>query len=102
MQEENNYINDSFDRSKNNAKVNTNTALIHNWQQIIEQIKQAQQQKSALNGFLFRLGLDKRVGLMSELPDNICPDRLERLPHLTELLAEPLKKRTLWHLLNSR
>lgn len=58
--------------------------------------------KSALNGFLFRLGLDKRVGLMSELPDNICPDRLERLPHLTELLAEPLKKRTLWHLLNSR
>lgn len=58
--------------------------------------------KSALNGFLFRLGLDKRVGLMSELPDNICPDRLERLPHLAELLAEPLKKRALWHLLNSK
>ncbi len=55
--------------------------------------------KSALNGFLFRMGLDKRVGLMSELPDDICPDRLERLPHLAELLAEPLKKRTLWHLL---
>ena len=58
--------------------------------------------KSALNGFLFRLGLDKRVGLMSELPDNICPDRLERLPHLAELLAEPLKKRALWHLLNTK
>ena len=55
--------------------------------------------KSALNGFLFRMGLDKRVGLMSELSDDICPDRLERLPHLAELLAEPLKKRTLWHLL---
>ena len=58
--------------------------------------------KSSLNGFLFRLGLDKRVGLMSELPDNICPDRLERLPHLAELLAEPLKKRALWHLLNTK
>lgn len=55
--------------------------------------------KSALNGFLFRMGLDKRVGLMSELADDVCPDRLERLPHLAELLAEPLKKRTLWHLL---
>lgn len=57
--------------------------------------------KSALNGFLFRMGLDKRVGLMSELSDDICPDRLERLPHLTELLAEPLKKRALWHLLKT-
>ena len=58
--------------------------------------------KSALNGFLFRMGLDKRVGLMSELSDDICPDRLERLPHLAELLAEPLKKRTLWHLLKAQ
>lgn len=58
--------------------------------------------KSALNGFLFRMGLDKRVGLMSNLPDDICPERLERLPHLAELLAEPLKKRTLWHLLKAQ
>lgn len=58
--------------------------------------------KAALNGFLFRLGLDKRVGLMSELADEVCPDRIERLPHLAELIEEPLKKRLLWQLLKEK
>lgn len=58
--------------------------------------------KAALNGFLFRLGLDKRVGLMSELADEVCPDRIERLPHLSELIEQPLKKRLLWHLLKTQ
>ncbi|WP_026470729.1 hypothetical protein [Alkanindiges illinoisensis] len=58
--------------------------------------------KAALNGFLFRLGLDKRVGLMSELADEVCPDRIERLPHLSELIEQPLKKRLLWHLLKAQ
>lgn len=55
--------------------------------------------KSAFAGFLFKMGLDKRIGLMSELVDEVCPDRIERLPHLAELLEEPLKKRMLWNLL---
>lgn len=55
--------------------------------------------KSALAGFLFKMGLDKRIGLMSELTDEVCPDRIERLPHLQELIDEPLKKRMLWHAL---
>ncbi|RYY79432.1 MAG: hypothetical protein EOO69_06620 [Moraxellaceae bacterium] len=58
--------------------------------------------KAALNGLLFRLGLDKRVGLMSELADEVCPDRIERLPHLSELIEQPLKKRLLWQLLNNQ
>lgn len=58
--------------------------------------------KAALNGLLFRLGLDKRVGLMSELADEVCPDRIERLPHLSELIEQPLKKRLLWQLLNKQ
>jgi len=58
--------------------------------------------KAALNGFLFRLGLDKRVGLMSELADEVCPDRIERLPHLSELIEAPLKKRLLWQLLKEK
>ena len=58
--------------------------------------------KAALNGFLFRLGLDKRVGLMSELADEVCPDRIERLPHLSELIEVPLKKRLLWQLLKEK
>lgn len=57
--------------------------------------------KAALSGFLFRLGLDKRAGLIGDLPDHICPDRLERLPRLSELLEEPLKKRQLWHVLKT-
>lgn len=55
--------------------------------------------QAALNGFLFRMGLDKRVGLMSELADPLIPDRIERLPHLAELIEQPLKKRLLWQLL---
>ena len=58
--------------------------------------------KAALNGFLFRLGLDKRVGLMSELAVEVCPDRIERLPHLSELIEAPLKKRLLWQLLKEK
>lgn len=58
--------------------------------------------QAALNGFLFRLGLDKRVGLMSELADEVCPDRIERLPHLSELIEQPLKKRLLWQLLKAQ
>lgn len=58
--------------------------------------------KAALNGLLFRLGLDKRVGLMSELADEVCPDHIERLPHLSELIEQPLKKRLLWQLLNNQ
>lgn len=58
--------------------------------------------RAALNGFLFRLGLDKRVGLMSELADEVCPDRIERLPHLSELIEQPLKKRLLWQLLKNQ
>lgn len=57
--------------------------------------------KAALNGFLFRLGLDKRAGLIGDLPDEVCPDRLERLPRLAELLQEPLKKRQLWQVLKT-
>lgn len=55
--------------------------------------------KAALNGFLFRMGMDKRIGLMGELNDEVCPDRIERLPTLKDLLEEPLNKRALWNLL---
>lgn len=58
--------------------------------------------KAALNGFLFRLGMDKRVGLMGELQDNVMPDRIERLPTLQELIEQPLKKRSLWQLLKQQ
>jgi len=54
---------------------------------------------AALAGFLYRLGKTQRVGLMGELPDQVCPDRIERLPSLPELLANPLQKRSLWLLL---
>lgn len=54
---------------------------------------------AALAGFLFRLSPLARVGLMGHLPDTACPDRIERLPALSELLADPLQKRTLWQLL---
>lgn len=54
---------------------------------------------AALAGFLYRLGKTQRVGLMGELPDQACPDRIERLPSLPELLANPLQKRSLWLLL---
>ena len=56
--------------------------------------------QAALMGFLTRFGSERRMGLMGELPDAIVPDRLERLPSLDELLREPLKKRSLWRLLN--
>lgn len=55
--------------------------------------------KAALNGFLFRLGMDKRVGFMGQLQDDVIPDRIERLPTLEELITQPLKKRSLWLLL---
>ncbi|XID74205.1 hypothetical protein ACF3NA_06455 [Alkanindiges sp. WGS2144] len=58
--------------------------------------------RAALTGFLFRMGLDRRAGLMSELDSSICPDRIERLPYLAELLAEPLKKRILWQFLKQQ
>ena len=54
---------------------------------------------AALAGFLYRLGKTQRVGLMGDLPDQACPDRIERLPSLPELLANPLQKRSLWLLL---
>lgn len=56
---------------------------------------------AALAGFLYRLGKTQRVGLMGDLPDQACPDRIERLPSLPELLANPLQKRSLWLLLRS-
>lgn len=58
--------------------------------------------KAALNGFLFRMGMDKRIGLMGQLQDDIAPDRIERLPTLQELLEQPLKKRSLWSLLRQQ
>ena len=58
--------------------------------------------KAALNGFLFRMGMDKRIGLMGQLQDDIAPDRIERLPTLQELLEQPLKKRSLWSLLKQQ
>lgn len=58
--------------------------------------------KAALNGFLFRMGMDKRIGLMGQLQDDIAPDRIERLPTLEELLEQPLKKRSLWSLLKQQ
>lgn len=54
---------------------------------------------AALAGFLFAHVGAAQVGLMGELDDRVCPDRLARLPSLAELLAEPLKKRALWQLL---
>lgn len=54
---------------------------------------------AALAGFLFAHVGVAQVGLMGELDDRVCPDRLARLPSLAELLAEPLKKRALWQLL---
>ena len=54
---------------------------------------------AAVAGFLYRLGKTQRVGLMGELPDQVCPDRIERLPSLPDLLANPLQKRSLWLLL---
>lgn len=54
---------------------------------------------AAFAGFLHRLGKTQRVGLMGDLPDQVCPDRIERLPSLPELLANPLQKRSLWLLL---
>jgi len=56
---------------------------------------------AAFAGFLYRLGKTQRVGLMGELPDQVCPDRIEQLPSLPELLANPLQKRSLWLLLRS-
>lgn len=58
--------------------------------------------KAALNGFLFRLGMDKRIGLMGHLQDDVAPDRIERLPTLQELIEQPLKKRSLWLLLKQQ
>lgn len=58
--------------------------------------------KAALNGFLFRLGMDKRIGLMGQLQDDVMPDRIERLPTLQELIEQPLKKRSLWQLLKQQ
>lgn len=58
--------------------------------------------KAALNGFLFRLGMDKRIGLMGHLQDDVVPDRIERLPTLQELIEQPLKKRSLWLLLKQQ
>lgn len=55
---------------------------------------------AGLAGFLFRLGPMHRVGLMGHLPDVAIPDRVERLPALADLLADPLQKRSLWQLLS--
>ena len=38
---------------------------------------------------------------MGDLPDQVCPDRIERLPSLPELLADPAQKRRLWLLLRA-
>jgi len=56
---------------------------------------------AAVSGFLFRLGASYRVGLMGSLADAACPDRIERLPALAELLREPLQKRGFWQLLRA-
>lgn len=56
---------------------------------------------AALSGFLFRLGASYRVGLMGSLADAACPDRIERLPALADLLHEPLQKRGFWQLLRA-
>ncbi|MEC7118878.1 MAG: hypothetical protein VXW65_03110 [Pseudomonadota bacterium] len=56
---------------------------------------------AAFAGFLYRLDPQRRVGLMGELPDQVCPDRIERLPSLEGLLAEPLHKRSVWALLRT-
>lgn len=56
---------------------------------------------AALAGFLYRIGHTQRVGLMGDLPDQVCPDRIERLPSLPELLADPAQKRRLWLLLRA-
>lgn len=64
-----------------------------------ERWQQDQGAAAALEGFLFGLGPTQRVGLLGQLPDQVCGDRLERLPSLNELLAEPLRKRTLLQLL---
>jgi hypothetical protein len=56
---------------------------------------------AALSGFLFRLGASYRVGLMGALADAACPDRVERLPALADLLREPLQKRGFWQLLRA-
>ena len=56
---------------------------------------------AALSGFLFRLGASYRVGLMGTLADAACPDRIERLPALADLLHEPLQKRGFWQLLRA-
>lgn len=55
----------------------------------------------ALQGLLARLHPHARVGLMGELPDQVLPDRVERLPSLAELIEQPLHKRTLWQLLRA-
>lgn len=55
----------------------------------------------ALQGFFTRLHPQARVGLMGELPDQVLPDRVERLPSLSSLIEQPLHKRTLWQLLKS-
>lgn len=55
----------------------------------------------ALQGLLACLHPHARVGLMGELPDQVLPDRVERLPSLAALIAQPLHKRTLWQLLRA-
>jgi hypothetical protein len=55
----------------------------------------------ALQGLLMRLHPQARVGLMGELPDHVLPDRVERLPSLSSLIEQPLRKRTLWQLLHT-
>jgi len=54
-----------------------------------------------LQGLLMRLHPQARVGLMGELPDHVLPDRVERLPSLSSLIEQPLRKRTLWQLLHT-
>jgi hypothetical protein len=55
----------------------------------------------ALQGLLARLHPQARVGLMGELPDQVLPDRVERLPSLSRLIEQPLHKRMLWQLLHT-
>lgn len=55
----------------------------------------------ALQGLFARLQPHARVGLMGELPDQVLPDRVERLPSLVNLIEQPLHKRTLWQLLQT-
>lgn len=59
--------------------------------------------RNTMQGYLFGLMQEGRQpGLMGELPDQFVDERWQCLPRLDELLAEPMRKASLYRLLTAR